>query len=69
MNEDTGKLLVSPNEAARLLSISPRKLWDMTFTQTPGLPHLKMGRLTRYRIADLQAYLEANLKGGQHDAR
>lgn len=63
-HSDVPALLVDPKEAARILSVSPRKLWAMTFEQTPALPHVKMGRLVRYPVAGLQAHIGAMLKGG-----
>jgi len=66
---DTPSLLVDPKEAARMLSVSPRKLWAMTFEDEPGLPHVKMGRLVRYPVAGLQAHIEAMLKGGRNGNR
>lgn len=58
-------ILVGPKEAAKLLSVSPRKLWAMTFEQEPAIPHVKMGRLVRYPVAGLQVYIESMMKGGQ----
>lgn len=58
-------ILVDPKQAAELLCISPRKLWSLTFETDPPLPHLKLGRLVRYRLSDLETYIEAMLKGGQ----
>ena len=59
-------LLVDPREAARLLAVSPRKLWAMTFEETPGLPYLRCGRLVRYYVTDLQTWIETQRKGGDH---
>jgi len=50
-------ILISPKDAARLLSVSPRKLWSMTFEETPGIPHVKFGRLLRYSPSDLQKWV------------
>ncbi|EAQ78791.1 hypothetical protein DSM3645_29856 [Blastopirellula marina DSM 3645] len=66
---DSAPILVGPKEAARLLSVSPRKLWAMTFADEPALPHVKMGRLVRYPVTGLQAHIEAMLKGGQNENR
>ncbi len=67
--DDPAPILVDPKEAAKLLSVSPRKLWAMTFEQTPAIPHVKMGRLVRYPVAGLQAHVEAMLIGGQDENR
>jgi excisionase family DNA binding protein len=49
-------ILVDSREASRMLSISPRKLWDLTFHRE--IPSLKIGRLVRYRLSDLHAWAE-----------
>lgn len=67
--DDPSPILVDPKEAAKLLSVSPRKLWAMTFEQEPAIPHVKMGRLVRYPVAGLQNYIEEMMKGGQSETR
>ena len=57
-----GSLLLTPRQAAEALAISPRKLWGMT--ANAEIPHLKLGRLTRYAVDDLRAYIESHRKGG-----
>lgn len=69
-NQDApAPLLISPREAAKLLSVSQRKLWAMTFEDEPALPHLKMGRLVRYSVTELQRWIEAQQQQGGSDAR
>lgn len=55
-------MLVNVKTAARLLSISSRKLWSMT--AGGELPCVRCGRLVRYDPADLRAWIEKN-KGGK----
>lgn len=57
-------LLVKPNDAARMLAVSPRKLWAMTFEDEPALPHVRCGRLVRYSITDLARWIESQRQGG-----
>ena len=57
-------LLVDPKEAARLLAVSPRKLWAMTFEEKPGLSFIRCGRLVRYPVADLQRWIDTHREGG-----
>lgn len=65
---DTGpELLVDPKAAAKMLAVSPRKLWAMTFEDQPGLPYIRCGRLVRYPIADLKLWIESQRKGGLDD--
>ena len=60
-------LLVDAREAARMLAVSPRKLWAMTFEETPGLPYVRCGRLVRYAPDDLRRWIDAQRKGGDDD--
>lgn len=53
---DAKSLLVNSNIAARLLSISPRTLFDLT--KSGEVPHVRIGRLVRYDPADLTAWIE-----------
>jgi hypothetical protein len=56
-------LLVDARDAARMLAVSLRKLWAMTFEEKPGLPYIRCGRLVRYPVADLQRWIESQRKG------
>ena len=58
-------LLVDAREAARMLAVSARKLWAMTFEDQPGLAYIRCGRLVRYPVADLQRWIDAQKKGGE----
>jgi hypothetical protein len=60
-------LLVDARDAARMLAVSPRKLWAMTFEETPGLPFVRCGRLVRYSPEDLRSWIAAQRKGGSDD--
>lgn len=65
MNDSGTKptLLVTPRDAAKLLAVSPRKLWAMTFEERPGLPFVRCGRLVRYSPDDLRRWIESQRKG------
>ena len=58
------RLLLPPLAAARVLSVSQRKLWSMTFEDDPGLPYIRCGRLVRYAVFDLEAWIRSQRKGG-----
>ncbi len=49
-------LLLRPNEAAQVLAISPRKLWELT--NCGEIPCLRIGRAVRYSVEDLQQWIE-----------
>ena len=55
-------LLLTPQQAAECLSISPRKLWAMTAARE--IPHIRVGRCVRYPIDDLKHWIEEQMKGG-----
>lgn len=50
------RLLLTPPEAAKALSVSTRTLWSLTNSGEIG--HVKIGRLVRYSLDDLQAFIE-----------
>jgi len=56
-------LLVDSKTASQMMSVSPRKLWGMTFEDEPGLPYVRCGRLVRYPVADLERWIESQRKG------
>jgi excisionase family DNA binding protein len=51
----TATLLLTEPEAAKLLNLSPRKLWELAARGT--IPFLKIGAVKRYRRADLEAWV------------
>jgi hypothetical protein len=62
-------LLVTARDAARMLAVSPRKLWAMTFEEGVALPYVRIGRLVRYSPDDLRRWIGALRKGGDDDPR
>jgi hypothetical protein len=63
--EARARLLVDSQEAARMLTVSRRKLWSMTFEENPGLPYVRCGRLVRYCPEDLRQWVDTQRKGGE----
>ena len=57
-----GSLLLTPQQAAETLAISPRKLWGMT--ASGEIPHVRLGRCVRYPLADLQRWVDEHKNGG-----
>jgi excisionase family DNA binding protein len=62
VNEKPNALLVTVEEASRMLCCSPRTLWGMT--QRGEIPRVRIGRSVRYDPADLRRWIEAQ-KAGQ----
>ncbi len=59
-------LAVRPREAARMLGISERKLWELTADQSSGIPHTRFGRAVVYPVDLLREWLsEQAAKGGR----
>jgi excisionase family DNA binding protein len=48
--------LVSPKELSKLLKVS--KPWPYTMVKRRLLPYYKMGKVIRFRMSDIEAYLE-----------
>jgi excisionase family DNA binding protein len=51
-------LLLTPEQAAEALAISPRKLWDMK--ASGSIKYVRCGRCIRYHIDDLRVWIEEN---------
>jgi predicted DNA-binding transcriptional regulator AlpA len=52
----SSSILVNSQKASRMLAICPRKLWQMT--KDRQIPHLKLGKSVRYRVADLEQWTQ-----------
>ncbi len=50
-------LLITREEAARLLTISERKLWELTSARK--VPCIRFGRAVRYDARDLRQWVES----------
>ena len=59
------KLLLTPQEAAEALAISPRTLWARTSPRGP-IPSVRIGKCVRYAEDDLREMIE-QMKGGGDD--
>ncbi len=65
-NPDRGQddRLLRSRDAAVYLAISERKLWELS--AGGEIPVVRFGRLVRYCVTDLQAWVGRNRKGGRH---
>lgn len=50
-------LLIDAKRASLILSISPRKLWEMT--NAGQIPSLRIGRAVRYSVSALREWVDA----------
>jgi len=55
MDKSHEALALRPRDAARMLGVSPRTLFE--WTKNGLLPHIKIGRTVLYPVAELQAWL------------
>ena len=55
---DTNKLM-DINEAASILGIKKSTLYALVMRKQ--ITHIKLGKLTRFRLEDIQAYINKNL--------
>lgn len=62
MNSEGNTLLVTSKEAASLLAISERTLWQLTHDGL--LPAIRFGRTVRYDVGDLRSFIAAQRSGG-----
>ena len=60
-------LLITPQEAAKTLSISPRKLWALSASDE--IPVVRIGRSVRYAIDDLKQWINMQKSGGDTQSR
>lgn len=56
--------LMTTAEAAQYLSVAPRTL-DAWRTRLEGPPYKKVGRLVRYKVSELSAWVDESAKGGR----
>jgi excisionase family DNA binding protein len=50
--------LLTPNEVARILNVSPAWVRDHATRKQPRIPALKLGKLLRFRPEDIALFLE-----------
>lgn len=55
MNNQIAPLSLRPRDAAQMLSVSPRTLYN--WTRAGLIPYVKIGRTVLYRVADLEDWL------------
>ena len=56
-------LLVDADEAARILSIGKRKLWELT--NCGNIPCVRIGRAVRYPVEQLRQWIAEQSVGGK----
>ena len=55
--------LLSENEAAEILNVTPGTLSVWRCTRRYPLPYVRVGRSIRYRLSDIEAFCESRTVG------
>ena len=55
--------MLTARQAADALSISPRKLCEMT--KQNEIPHVRLGKCVRYPLVDLRRWINDQCQGGE----
>jgi excisionase family DNA binding protein len=61
----TNVTLLTAQQAAKALAISPRTLWGMT--ASGGIPHMRIGRSVRYPVGDLHKWIDDQNREVRHE--
>lgn len=56
-------VLMGCDSTAEMLGVKPDTLADWRCRSPEKLPHIKVGRLVKYRLSDIEAFIEANVVG------
>lgn len=56
--------LMTPEQVAEYLGVSIETLNVWRCTKRYNLPYVKAGRLVRYRIEDIEAFVTSRMQGG-----
>lgn len=57
------EVLLTRNEVAKMLQLNPHTL-SMWGSTGKNIPFIKIGRNVRYKVKDVQDYIERNRQGG-----
>jgi len=55
--------LITPIEAAAILGVKPETLAIWRSNKRYDLPYVKSGRLVKYRLEDIQSFIDSRLVG------
>lgn len=54
---DPGALLINSRAACKMLTVGPRKLWELT--NCNAIPHRRIGRAVRFSPVELRRWIDA----------
>ena len=55
--------LLNPKEVAEMLGVKPSTIYQ--WTHTGYIPHMKLGKLVRFRLQDIERWLEEKATQGR----
>ena len=61
MNNQIASRLLTPSETAQLLGLDVETLNIWRCTKRYNLPYVKAGRMVRYRLEDVEAFIESRI--------
>ncbi len=67
-NENGDALLITASEAAKLLHVSEKTLWNHTEPRGNRIPVVRFGKTLRYSRAALQEWIARQIKSGDASA-
>jgi excisionase family DNA binding protein len=62
LGSDSAEPLLKPEAVARLLACSPKTVY--VWAASGLLPSVRLGRLVRFRLADVRRFIEAHAEAG-----
>jgi hypothetical protein len=65
VKHDDGSALIGPAEVARLLGVSSGWVRDHATRKTPRIPVVRIGRMMRFRPADIKVYRPTRIHFGK----
>ena len=63
MIKDLKKILLTEDEVCKILNLNVSSL-QRERCSGDGIPYIKIGRRVRYKLSDIEKYLDANTVGG-----
>lgn len=64
INNGSTYTLLTTKQVAELLGLHPATLRIGRSKQTLDLPHVRIGGTVRYRLSDVEAFIQTNVHGG-----
>jgi excisionase family DNA binding protein len=63
VDEQSDRLLLTANQAAKLLGVSRKTLWNHTVPRGERIPAVRIGRVLRYRRDTLERWIAEHEHG------